>query len=71
MKVVREYTLLISAQLAQLELRSHGIDCVILDEHMASLAPFFALDGGIRLAVSDEDYSQSVELLENLPPLTG
>ena len=71
MKVVREYTLLISAQLAQLELLSHGIDCVILDEHMATLTPFFAMAGGIRLAVTDEDYSQSVELLENLPPRTG
>ena len=59
------------AQLAQLELRSHGIDCVILDEHMATLTPFFAMDGGIRLAVADEDLSESTKLLDNIPPLGG
>ena len=71
MKVVREYTLLMPAQLAQLELRSHGIDAVILDEHMATLTPFFAMDGGIRLAVADEDYSESIKLLENATSSEG
>ena len=66
MKVVREYTLLVPAQLAQLELRSHGIEAVILDEHMANLAPFFAVDGGIRLAVADEDVADAEALLRDV-----
>ncbi|MFK7911838.1 MAG: DUF2007 domain-containing protein [Akkermansiaceae bacterium] len=64
MKVVRTYSLLMPAQLAQLELRSHGIESVILDEHVAMLTPF-AMDGGIRLAVSEESLPEAQSILEN------
>ena len=63
MKVVRDYSLLIPAQLAQLELRSHGIEATILDENMATVTPFFAMDGGIRLAVADEDLAEATDIL--------
>lgn len=68
MKVVRQYTLLLPAQLAQLELRRHGIEAVIMDEHMATLTPFFAMDGGIRLAVADDDADEATSILDsNIP----
>lgn len=64
MVVVREYSLLIQAQLASIELGRHGIEAVILDENMAVTAPFFAMDGGIRLAVLDEHQEQAEQILD-------
>lgn len=65
MEVLRKYTLLLPAQLAQLELRSHGIEAVILDEHMATTAPFFAMDSGIRLAVAERDLAEATVILNH------
>lgn len=61
--VVREFALLLRAQLAQMELGRHGIESHILDEHMASTAPFFAMDGGIRLAVGSDDQLEADRIL--------
>lgn len=63
MVVVREYSLLLPAQLAKLELASHGIESVILDEALASLAPCFTM-GRIRLAVAEDDEQEAGELLD-------
>ena len=63
MQIVRTYSLLIPAQLAQLELRSYGIEAEILDEGLAVNAPHFAMADGIRLAVADEDLERAKEIL--------
>lgn len=63
MVVVRKYSLLLPAQLAKLELASHGIESVILDEALASLAPCFTM-GGIRLAVAEDDKQEAREILD-------
>lgn len=63
MQVVRTYSLLIPAQLAQLELGSYGIESEILDEGLAVNAPHFAMADGIRLAVADEDLERAKEVL--------
>ena len=65
MQIVRTYSLLIPAQLAQLELRSYGIEAEILDEGLAVNAPHFAMADGIRLAVADEDLKRAKEILVN------
>lgn len=64
MKVIRKYSLLIPAQLAQLELGSYGVESEILDEGVAVNAPHFAMVSGIRLAVADEDVAQAEKILE-------
>ena len=63
MKVIRTYSLLITAQLGQLELGSYGIQSEILDEGLAVNAPHFAMADGIRLAVADEDLLRAEEIL--------
>ena len=63
MKVIRTYSLLITAQLGQLELGSYGIESEILDEGLAVNAPHFAMADGIRLAVADEDLLRAKEIL--------
>ena len=62
MVILRKYTLLLPAQLAKLELASYGIEAVILDEAVGSLAPCFTM-GSIRLAVADEDEEEANSLL--------
>ena len=64
MVVVREYSLLMQAQLARMELGRHGIEAEIIDENMAATAPFFAMDGGIRLAVVEGQESEATEILD-------
>lgn len=63
MVVLRKYSLLLPAQLAKLELASHGIESVILDEALASLAPCFTM-GEIRLAVAEEDEHEAGAILD-------
>jgi len=63
MKILRTYSLLIPAQLAQLELGSYGIRAEILDECLAVTAPQFAMSDGIRLAVMDGDFQEALEIL--------
>ena len=63
MKVIQTYSLLVTAQLAQLELGSYGIKAEILDESLAVTAPNFAMSDGIRLAVLDEDEDQAKAIL--------
>ena len=62
MVILRKYALLMPAQLAKLELASHGIESVIMDEALGSLAPCFAM-GEIRLAVADEDEKEADAIL--------
>lgn len=64
MVILRKYTLLLPAQLAKLELASYGIEAVILDEALGSLAPCFTMGSGIRLAAADEDQKQAELILE-------
>lgn len=64
MKTIRKYSLLVPAQLAQLELGSHGVEAWILDEGVAAHAPHFAMTSGIRLAVADEDIELAESILE-------
>jgi len=64
--ILRQYTLLIKAQLARLELASNGIDSVILDEALGSTAPYLIMDSGIRLAVADEDEQRADEILKEM-----
>ncbi|MBT8044226.1 MAG: DUF2007 domain-containing protein [Verrucomicrobiae bacterium] len=66
MVVIRKYSLLLPAQLAKLELGSQGIDSVILDESIGSLAPCFTMGSGIRLAVAEEDEDRADVLLKNM-----
>jgi hypothetical protein len=61
--VLRKYTLLMPAELARLELASHGIESVILDEALGSLAPYLFLCSGIRLAVAEEDEQAAERVL--------
>ncbi|BDS05113.1 hypothetical protein NT6N_01530 [Oceaniferula spumae] len=66
LKVVRKFSLLLPAQLAQLELRSYGIRAEILDEGSASVLPFDAMIYGIRLTVADADYEEASRLLDEM-----
>lgn len=63
MQVVRTYSSLTEAQMAQLDLEAAGIQADILDEATATLAPHLAFASGIRLAVADGDFEQARELL--------
>lgn len=63
MVILQKYSLLIPAQLAKLELASHGIESVILDEALASLAPCFTM-GEIRLAVDEDDEREARAVLD-------
>lgn len=64
MKVIRTYSMLVPAQLAQLELGSYGIRAEILDEGVALNTPHFAMVSGIRLAVDALDEEKAVEILD-------
>ena len=54
------------AQLAKLELGSHGIESTILDEVMGTFAPHLTMSAGIRLAVADEDEEQAEAILATM-----
>lgn len=66
LKVVQKYSLLLPAQLAQLELRSYGINAEIIDEGVASTLPFDAMIYGIRLAVDDTNHAEATRLLDEM-----
>ena len=66
MKIVGRYNFLVPAQLAQLELRSHGIEAEILDENLATLAPHLLMAESIRIAVVDEDEEEAKLILDRL-----
>lgn len=66
MIVLRKYSLLIPAQLAKLELASHGIEAVILDEALGSMGLHLVMDSGIRLAVAEEDQHQADAILKTM-----
>lgn len=64
MIILRKYSLLIPAQLAKLELASHGIESVILDEALGSMGLHLVMDSGIRLAVAEEDEQEADTILK-------
>lgn len=52
------------AALAYSVLESHGIDCILLDEHVVSIsAPLAAAVGGIKLQVRESDAGLAREVL--------
>lgn len=63
MVVLRKYALLLPAQLAKMELGSYGIESVILDEAVGSVAACFTMGSGVRLAVADEDEQRADAIL--------
>lgn len=66
LKVVQKYSLLLPAQLAQLELRSYGINAEIIDEGVASTLPFDAMIYGIRLAVHEHEHAEASRILDEM-----
>lgn len=47
-------------------LESEGIHCVITNDHLVSIMPFFSNTvGGIKLQVNAEDADRAIELIEN------
>ena len=64
MIVIKKYLMLMPAQLAKLELGSHGIESTILDEVMGTFAPHLTMSAGIRLAVADDDEEQAEAILD-------
>ncbi len=64
MVILRKYTMLMQAELAKLELSSFGINAVILDENLGSIAPHLTLLNGVRLAVADEDEQEATAILD-------
>lgn len=66
MIVIKKYLMLMPAQLAKLELGSHGIESTILDEVMGTFAPHLTMSAGIRLAVADEDEEQAEAILATM-----
>lgn len=63
MVILRKYALLLPAQLAKLELESHGVESQILDEALGSLAPTLFMASGIRLAVAEGDEQEAEGIL--------
>jgi len=61
---IKKYSMLMSAQLAKMELGSHGIDAIILDEAVGSLAPYLTMSSGVRLSIADEDEQQAELILD-------
>jgi hypothetical protein len=64
MVILRKYTMLMQAELAKLELSSCGINAIILDENIGSIAPHLTLLNGVRLAVAEEDEQEAEEVLD-------
>ena len=55
----------IDANLAMTRLEAEGIDCVLTNEHMASMNWYWPLAiGGVGLQVRDSDAERAAEILE-------
>lgn len=66
MKIARTYSLLPEAQIAVSLLANRGIKACVLDDTVASIHPVIAYAAGIRVGVSDDDYSQARSILDDL-----
>lgn len=65
MKLLRKYTNSFNAYLDKTLLESYGIQSVILNENQNIITGAINTDLiGIRLMVNEEDYSQSLKILE-------
>jgi hypothetical protein len=63
MRVVKRCSTLEEAHLARTRLADAGIEADVLDETIATTAPYLLGSSGIRLAVADEEADQACDLL--------
>ena len=65
MKVVKTFSSPIEANIAKGFLESNGIDALLFDENTIYINPVLTTAvGGVKLLVSEEDYSNAIQLFE-------